>query len=99
MKRFIAAAGSGLIFLCAALSAHAEPRDSVERGQRLDTDAIRDDVRTNRLKTPASPLTVEQPRQPQGQTLHRRGRPRTHALPRPPSERQLRLRQQQKSVQ
>jgi hypothetical protein len=99
MKRFIAAAGSGLIFLCAAFSATAEPRDSVERGQRLDSEAIRDDVRTNRLKTPASPLNVEQPRQPQRQTLHRRGRPRLHAMPRPPSERQLRLRQQLKSVE
>src|SRR6218665_277345 len=99
MKRLITAAGSGLIFLCAAFAANAEPRDSVERGQRLDSEAIRDDVRTNRLKTPASPLNVEQPRQQQGQTLHRRGRPRSHALPRPPSERQLRLRQQQKAVE
>ena len=63
MKRLVAAAGSGLIFLCAAFSAIAEPRDSVERGQRLDSEAMRDDVRTNRLQVPRHPLVVEQPLQ------------------------------------
>jgi amino acid transporter len=40
------------VFLCAASAVNAEPRDSVERAQRLDTDAIRDDVRINRLQIP-----------------------------------------------
>jgi len=50
--------------LCTASVVRAEPRDSVERGQRMDTDAIRDDVRTNRLQVPAHPLTAEQSPQP-----------------------------------
>jgi hypothetical protein len=39
----------------------AEPRDSVDRGSRLDRDAIRDDVRIDRLKVPRHPLSAEQP--------------------------------------
>jgi len=41
----------------------AEPSDSVERGQRMDTDAIRDDVRTNRLQIllPLVPKPQAQP--------------------------------------
>ena len=51
------------VFLCAASAATAQ-RDSVERGTRMDTDALRDDVRTNRLQIPTHPLVVEQPPQP-----------------------------------
>ena len=55
MKRFIAVAGAAIVFSCAASAASAQ-RDSVERGTRMDTDALRDDVRTNRLQIPqASP--------------------------------------------
>jgi hypothetical protein len=46
MKHFIAAAGSGLIFLCAAFSATADPRDSVERGQRLEDTSVTAQRRT-----------------------------------------------------
>jgi hypothetical protein len=56
MKRFIAVAGAAMVVLCAASAVTAEPRDSVERGQRMDTDAIRDDVRTNRLQIPEHPI-------------------------------------------
>lgn len=64
MKRFIAVAGAATLLLCAASAVTAEPRDSVERGQRLDSDAIRDDVRINRLQIPEHPIAVEQPAQP-----------------------------------
>ena len=63
MKRLMAAAGATTVFLCAASTVTAEPRDSVERSQRMDTDAIRDDVRTNRLQIPEHPLVPAQ--QPQ----------------------------------
>jgi hypothetical protein len=52
------------IGLCTASAAIAEPRDSVDRGTRMDTDAIRDDVRTNRLQIPEHPVTINQPPQP-----------------------------------
>jgi hypothetical protein len=64
MKRFFAVAGAGMVWLCTASAVTAEPRDSVERSQRMDTDAIRDDVRINRLQIPAHPITAEQPSQP-----------------------------------
>lgn len=54
-----------MILLCLASPVRAEPRDSVDRGSRLDTDAIRDDVRIDRLKVPTHPLTAEQPPVPQ----------------------------------
>jgi hypothetical protein len=37
------------------------PRDTVERGQRMDTDAIRDDVRTNHLQIPEHSLAATPP--------------------------------------
>ena len=46
-----------------ASAAAADPRDSVDRGDRLDTDAIRDDVSTNRLKVPSHPLVIAPPGQ------------------------------------
>jgi hypothetical protein len=39
----------------------ADPRDSVDRGDRLDTDALRDDVSINRLKVPSHPLVITPP--------------------------------------
>ena len=68
MKRLIAVAGAATAFLYAASAVTAESRDSVERGQRMDTDAILDDVRTNRLQIPEHSLTAQQspPRAPGG---------------------------------
>ena len=63
MNRFIAVASAAIVFLCAASAASAQ-RNSVERGTRMDTDALRDDVRTNRLQVPSHPLAAEQPAQP-----------------------------------
>ncbi|SHL01873.1 hypothetical protein SAMN05444159_4786 [Bradyrhizobium lablabi] len=63
MKRLVMLVGA-TIGLCAASAVTAEPRDSVERGTRMDTDAIRDDVRTNRLQIPEHPLAAEQSPQP-----------------------------------
>jgi hypothetical protein len=45
-------------------SAAADPRDSVDRGDRLDSSALRDDVSTNRLKVPSHPLNIAPPQQP-----------------------------------
>jgi hypothetical protein len=64
MKRLIAVTGAAMTFLCVASAATADPRDSVDRGDRLDREAIRDDVRINRLKVPTHPLSAEQPLQP-----------------------------------
>jgi hypothetical protein len=50
-----------VVLLCVAAAARGEPRDSVDRGDRLDRDAIRDDVRIDRLKVPRHPLSAEQP--------------------------------------
>ena len=63
MNRFSAGASAAIMFLCAASAASAQ-RDSVERSTRMDTDALRDDVRTNRLQVPSHPLAAEQPAQP-----------------------------------
>jgi len=64
MKHFIAVAGAAIVFAYTASPASAQGRDSVERGTRMDTDALRDDVRTNRLQIPQHPIAVEQPLQP-----------------------------------
>jgi hypothetical protein len=53
-----------VIGLTTASAATADPRDSVDRGDRLDTDALRDDVGTNRLKVPSHPLVIAPPQQP-----------------------------------
>ena len=45
MNRFIAVTSTAIVFLCAASAASAQ-RDFVERGTRMDTNALRDDVRT-----------------------------------------------------
>jgi hypothetical protein len=48
----------------ASSSAVADPRDSVDRGDRMDTNALRDDAGTNRLKVPSHPLIIAPPQQP-----------------------------------
>ena len=53
-----------VIGIAAASAAAADPRDSVDRGQRLDTDALRDDVSTNRLQIPSHPLVIAPAPQP-----------------------------------
>jgi hypothetical protein len=42
----------------AASDALADPRDAVDRGQRLDTDALRDDAATHRLQQRSHPLDI-----------------------------------------
>lgn len=65
MKRFVTVTGAAIVLLCTISAVSAEPRDSVDRGSSLDRDAIRDDVRINRLKIPEHPLAVGQPPLPQ----------------------------------
>ena len=63
MKRLIVVTSAAIAFLCAAPAVSADPRDSVDRGDRMDRDAIRDDVRIDRLKIPEHPIATEQPQQ------------------------------------
>lgn len=53
-----------IVGLTAATAAAADPRDSVDRSQRLDSDALRDDAATNRLRVPYHPLVIAPPQQP-----------------------------------
>jgi hypothetical protein len=54
----------GLLVGTVAVSvAAADPRDAVDRGQRLDTDALRDDAATHRLTQPSHPLQIAPPAQ------------------------------------
>jgi hypothetical protein len=62
-RRLFVLMGAG-VGISAASAVAADPRDAVDRGQRLDTDALRDDVRTNRLQIPSQPLVVEPTQQP-----------------------------------
>lgn len=50
-----------LVGTVAASDAAADPRDAVDRSQRLDTDALRDDAATNRLTQPSHPLQIAPP--------------------------------------
>ena len=63
MRRVFVLIGA-VIGIVAATAAAADPRDSVDRGQRLDTDALRDDVSTNRLQIPSHPLVIAPVPQP-----------------------------------
>ena len=63
MRRVFVLIGAA-IGIAAASAAAADPRDSVDRGQRLDTDALRDDVSTNRLRVPYHPLVIAPAPQP-----------------------------------
>lgn len=53
-----------IVGLTAASAVAADPRDSVERSQRLDRDALRDDAGVNRLRVPYHPLVIAPPQQP-----------------------------------
>jgi len=110
MKRVIVTAGVGIMVICVAFAAAADPHDFVERGQRLKTDAIRDNLHIDRLQIPAHPLEAQQlpqhlaaaddgsARSASPERSHRvrsRRRPHTHAMPRGKSERNIQLREQQ----
>ena len=64
MRNLIATAGTAILLACTPFAASAEPRDSVERGDRMDRDALRDDIRVDRLKIPHHPIVVDEPPQP-----------------------------------
>lgn len=100
MKRWIVTTGAAMAWLGAVSAVSAEPRDSVDRGDRLDRDALRDDVRIDRLKVPQHPVYSQQPVQAapatganQGQVIRRR--PHTRAMPAGKSQRQVQSRQGQ----
>jgi hypothetical protein len=63
----------GTVFgMMAATAAAADPRDAVERSQRLDTDALRDDIGQNRLRAPSHPLVIAPSAQPAPIFRHKR---------------------------
>ncbi|WP_157644267.1 hypothetical protein [Bradyrhizobium sp. WSM2793] len=62
-----------VVGIAAASVAAADPRDAVDRSQRLDTDALRDDAATNRLTPPSHPLQIAPPpTAPKARTERRR---------------------------
>lgn len=67
-----------LVGLTAASVAAADPRDSVDRSQRLDTDALRDDAGTQRLRMPYHPLVIAPPQEAApNATKGKKNRPKT----------------------
>jgi hypothetical protein len=110
MKRSVVAVGVVLALLGGISAAGADPRDSVDRGDRLDRDALRDDVRIDRLRVPQTPLGSQPPAQAapfgddsavrkrtsNGPRLVQRRRGQTRAMPAGPSNRQMQLRQEEK---
>ncbi|QAU46392.1 hypothetical protein XH91_14145 [Bradyrhizobium guangzhouense] len=50
-----------VVGLMGATTVAADPRDSVDRSQRLDSDALRDDAGVNRLRVPSHPLVIAPP--------------------------------------
>ena len=94
MKCLIAAAGVGMVLICVAFAAAAKPSDSIERGLKMDTGAVRDDVRTAAVGEASAKNASPQ----RSHRVHSRRRPHMNALSRGRSERNIRLRaQQQKS--
>ena len=91
MKRLIAVAGVGIVVICAAFAAAANPGASTERNLRMVTDAIMDDVRTAAVGDTSAKNASPQ----RSHRVRSRRRPHTTALPRGKSERNIRLRQQQ----
>jgi hypothetical protein len=91
MKGLIAAAGVGVVVICAAFAAAAKPGGSIERSLRMVSDAVRDDVRTAAVGD-ASAKNASPQRSP---GVRSRRRPHMNALPRGRSERNIRLRQEQ----
>lgn len=63
MRRVLVLMGA-VIAMAAASPGVADPRDSVDRGGRMDTDALRDDASTNRLQRPSHPLVIVPPSRP-----------------------------------
>lgn len=63
----------GTVFgMMVATAAVADPRDAVERSQRLDTDALRDDIGQNRLRVPSHPLVIAPSPQPAPISKHKK---------------------------
>lgn len=57
MRRILVLMGT-VIAMAVASPAVADPRDSIDRGNRMDTDALRDDISTNRLQVPSHPRVI-----------------------------------------
>ena len=77
MKTLSVAIATAVTLLCLASPVAADPRDSVDRGDRMDRDAIRDDVHTDRLRVPRHTLSAEQPPVQQELTASPKAKPKT----------------------
>jgi hypothetical protein len=74
MMRHVLALMVVAVGMAAASMASADPRDSVDRGDRMDTNALRDDVATDRLKVPSHPLIIAPPQQPVATSRETKGK-------------------------
>jgi hypothetical protein len=92
MKRLIAVTGVGMVVMCAAFAAAAKPGASVEHSLGMVTDAVRDDVRT----AAAGDTSAKNASPQSSHRVSSRRRPHMTALPRGRSERNIRLREQQR---
>ena len=63
MRRLLVLIGIAIVMMPASAVA-ADRRDSVDRSQRLDTDALRDDIAIDRLRVPHHPLVITPPQEP-----------------------------------
>jgi hypothetical protein len=63
MNRLIAMTVAATALLGAASAASAQGRDAGDRGQRLERDELRNDIRQHRLETPPFPQLAPQPSQ------------------------------------
>lgn len=63
MRRLLVLIGIAIVMMPASAVA-ADRRDSVDRGQRLDTDALRDDIAIDRLRVPHHPLVITPAQEP-----------------------------------
>ncbi len=63
MRRLLVLVGA-VIAMAVASPAVADRRDSIDRGNRMDTDALRDDISTNRLQVPSHPRVIAPTSQP-----------------------------------
>jgi hypothetical protein len=74
------------VVVFATLGVSAVAQDRPDRGLRLDSDAIRNDIREDRLKIPEHPLSAGQTSQPVDQQPAAQTAPKTKPKPKSKSK-------------